>query len=85
MPLYEYKCECGRTMDVLVRGGREPGTCDDAVEASGWCPRGGKLTKMLSAPSIGRAGQAMYDLSTGKQVDAGQCGHCGQDPGSCDN
>lgn len=87
MPIYEYRCECGKSMDVLVRGGKEPGTCDDALEASGWCSRGGKLARQLSAPNIGKGGGgAMYDLSTGRQVDANaNCGHCGMTPGSCES
>jgi predicted nucleic acid-binding Zn ribbon protein len=84
MPIFEYRCECGKNMDVLVRGGREPTTCTDAGEASDWCSREGKVAKQLSAPHVARSGGGpMYDLSSGSQVDAGSCGHCGQVPGSC--
>lgn len=84
MPMYEYRCECGKTMDVLVRNGREPGSCLDAESESGWCNRGGALTRMLSAPAIAKGGKSMYDLSTGQRVDASaECGHCGSTPGSC--
>lgn len=84
MPIYEYRCECGKKMEVLVRGGAAPTTCNDAMEAADWCQRGGKLNRLVSAPNITSGGPAMFDLSTGKPVDStAECGHCGQTPGSC--
>lgn len=84
MPIYEYRCECGKKMDVLVRGGNVPVTCGDAMEASDWCHRAGKLNRLMSAPHIGAAGPAMFDLSTGKPVDStAECNHCGSTPGAC--
>lgn len=84
MPIYEYRCECGRRLDVLVRGGGEPTSCTEAGEASDWCSRGGALTKLLSAPNVGRSGATGYDLGTGKPVNMdASCGRCGNTPGSC--
>lgn len=82
MPVYEYQCECGKRMDVLVRG-TEPTSCADANEASDWCMRGGALSRQLSAPYVGKgsAGPA-YNSSTGAPAEA-SCGHCGEVPGSC--
>lgn len=84
MPVYEYRCECGKTMDVLVRGA-EPATCGDAMEAADWCARGGRLARQLSAPYIGSGGGgSVYNSHTGAEVSgADSCGHCGQAPGSC--
>lgn len=89
MPIYEYRCECGKHMDVLVRGGREPTTCDEAGEASNYCMKEGKLTRTVSAAHVGGAvrdnsGPA-YCSETGAERPAGGCGHCGQNPGSCES
>lgn len=81
MPMFEYQCECGKRMDVLVRG-TEPATCLDATEASDWCSRGGKLAKMISAPYVATGGERFVNSATGQPADA-SCGHCGQTPGSC--
>ncbi len=91
MPIFEYRCECGRRMDVLVRGGREPCNCEEAGEASDWCMKAGKLTKAVTAAHVGSAARdtgRSYDSGSGKDVSdspGGSCGHCGQVPGSCEN
>lgn len=84
MPVFEYQCECGKRMDVLVRG-TEPVTCEDALEASDWCSRGGKLAKRVSAPYISKSGGGtFYNSHTGAEVAGSEtCGHCGNAPGSC--
>lgn len=85
MPIYEYRCDCGRQMDVLVRGA-EPTTCSDAMEASGWCSKSGKLHKLLSAPHIATGAQRGYRSDTGERVEMSggeSCGACGMAPGSC--
>ena len=56
MPIYEYRCECGKHMDVLVRGGREPTTCDEAGEASNYCMKEGRLTRAVTAAGLVIAG-----------------------------
>jgi hypothetical protein len=78
MPVFAYRCDCGRTVDVLVRGGREPATCDDVPELAG-CATAGTLTKQLSAPYVGSSG------GTGASEAPATCGHCGNAPGSCMN
>lgn len=84
MPVYEYRCECGKTMDVLVRGGAEPTTCADAMEASDWCGRGGRLARQISAPYVASAAAWGFRSDTGEAVRADtSCGHCGSVPGSC--
>lgn len=86
MPVFEYRCECGKRMDILVRNGREPATCSDADEASDWCRRGGRLTRQVSAPYVGSAaGSWGFRTDTGEAVRTGgeTCGHCGGIPGSC--
>ncbi len=86
MPIYEYRCECGDVVEALVRSGREPTTGD---EAGHFCDTGGKLVKLISAHSVGRAGSrasdgAYRDSSSGASVSAdATCGSCGQTPGSC--
>lgn len=89
MPIFEYRCECGKHMDVLVRGGQEPATCDQAGEASNWCMKEGKLTRAVTAAHVGGSardgsGPRAYNSETGAQVQGGGCGRCGQNPGSCD-
>jgi predicted nucleic acid-binding Zn ribbon protein len=82
MPIYTYRCACGKTADVLVRGS-EPVTCDDVPELIGVCAEPGVLTKQLSAPYIGRASGG--GGSPAPSAGEGQCGHCGNAPGSCEN
>ncbi len=86
MPVFEYQCECGKKMDVLVRG-NEPATCDAALEASDWCSRGGKLSKLISAPYLSKSsGATFYNSHTGAESAAStECGHCGTAPGSCES
>lgn len=91
MPIYTYRCDCGKTADVLVRGGHEPLSCDEVPELSDGCtcaagsPTHGKLTKLLSAPYIasGAAAVAGRDCGPGGAPEPGMCGHCGTAPGSC--
>lgn len=85
MPLYTYRCACGESADVLVRG-REPASCDEVRELAGRCQDtsqacGGRLTRQLSAPYVGRGGGA----ERAPAADPSNCGHCGMTPGSCDN
>lgn len=84
MPIYAYRCTCGKTTDVLVRG-REPTTCDDVPALMGRCDSPGALTKLLSAPYVGRSGGALAAADRAcETVSAGEgCGHCGMTPGSC--
>ena len=77
MPVHAYRCDCGRTADVLVKGSIEPQTCDDAPRDFAGCARAGVLTRQVSAPYIGRAGVG------GRSEPAPQgCDHC-NDPGNC--
>lgn len=86
MPIFEYSCDCGRRLDVLVRSGREPQTCDEAGEASDWCMKEGKLRRMVTAAHVGSGGPDRgYRSDTGAPAETGGCGHCGQVPGSCDS
>jgi predicted nucleic acid-binding Zn ribbon protein len=78
MPIYAYRCTCGKIADVLVRGA-EPTCCDDVPELSGTCASPGKLVKLLSAPYVGRASGG----GASAPADTGSCGHCGMTPGSC--
>ena len=77
MPVYAYHCSCGRSADVLVKGPREPQTCDDVPRDFTGCSGAGTLTRQLSAPYIGKAGVG------GRSEPAPQgCDHC-NDPESC--
>lgn len=78
MPIHTYRCDCGRSADVLVRGGRTPRTCDDVPAEFGFCAQPQALTRELSAPYVGRAAAAGTGLSEREA-----CGHCGNTPGSC--
>lgn len=78
MPIYAYRCACGKTADVLVRG-REPASCDDVAEFGGLCASPGALTRQLSAPYVSKTGST----STPSRQQPGDCGHCGMTPGSC--
>lgn len=83
MPIYEYRCECGKVVEALVRNGREPGTCGDTGQ---FCDTEGKLKKLISAHNVGTAGGSAYRISESgaSEVNAGaSCGSCGQVPGSC--
>ncbi len=80
MPIYAYRCACGKTADVLVRG-LEPTSCDDVPELAGRCESPGKLTRLLSAPYVAKSGST----STPSASEAPSCGHCGMAPGSCEN
>ncbi|MEN9787510.1 MAG: hypothetical protein RLZZ299_2774 [Pseudomonadota bacterium] len=79
MPIHTYRCACGRSADVLVRGERVLRTCDDAPNEFGFCAAPQALTRQLTAPYVGRAvpGAASRERET--------CGHCGSVPGSCDS
>lgn len=91
MPIYTYQCACGKSADVLVRGGREPVSCDEVPELSDGCtcthesPHHGKLKKLLSAPYIatGAAPRAGADCGPSGPPEPGMCGSCGMQPGSC--
>lgn len=85
MPIYAYRCACGKTADVLVRG-REPQSCDDVPELSGSClsessSGPGALSRMITAPYVGRGGS----ISESGPAAGESCGHCGNTPSSCDN
>ena len=80
MPIYAYRCACGKTADVLVRG-REPQTCDDVPELAGLCAEPGALARMITAPYVGKGGAGG---GRAPAVEPGAtCGHCGNVPGSC--
>ncbi|MES2640568.1 MAG: hypothetical protein V4850_13830 [Myxococcota bacterium] len=85
MPIYAYRCACGKTADVLVRG-LEPQSCDDVPElsgATGICASPGTLSRMVTAPYVGKGGSTG---GGGASPSAGEsCGHCGNAPNSCDN
>ena len=75
MPMYEYRCECGKAFEVLVRGGREPMTCDETSDRALSCAGTGRLSRMLSVINVGGA-------AAGRDP-APECGACGRAPGSC--
>lgn len=78
MPVYGYRCECGKTVDVLVRSGREPQLCDEVNERGFICEAGGgRLSRQLSAPYVGTG-------TKGGAAEADPCSHCGSTPGSCE-
>lgn len=77
MPIYAYRCECGKTADVLVRSGLEPSSCDDVPELSGMCASPGRLSRQLTAAYVAKGG------ATSKSSPDPTCGHCGSTPGSC--
>lgn len=77
MPIYEYRCECGKKVEALVRGGREPLTCDEVGDRHNFCENAGKLTRLLSAAAIGKSGGS---IGGGEEA---TCGSCGRVPGSC--
>ncbi|MFZ5481315.1 MAG: hypothetical protein ACOZNI_31435 [Myxococcota bacterium] len=77
MPIYGYKCSCGKQADVLVRGGREPTTCEEVPELG--CEGHGTLTRLLSAPYVGSSGGGRAEPMAASP----SCGHCGNAPGSC--
>ncbi len=83
MPIYEYRCECGKKLEALVRSGREPSTCDEAMDRYQSCEGQGKLVRLLSTISIGRSGGSS---GGGGAYEGGEatCGSCGMAPGSCD-
>lgn len=82
MPIYTYRCECGKQADVLVRGGREPQTCEDVPELIGHCETTGALTRALTAPYVG-SGRSSRG-SAEREMPAG-CAHCPNAPGSCES
>jgi hypothetical protein len=82
MPIYAYRCACGKTADVLVRG-REPSTCDDVPELSGLCADAGALSRVVTAPYIGKGGGGGSGRATPASGES--CGHCGSVPGSCES
>jgi hypothetical protein len=77
MPIYAYRCTCGKEADVLVRNGREPVRSDDAKEFQ--CCENGVLTRLLSAPWVGSSSGGRAE----PMAAAPSCGHCGNAPGSC--
>mgnify|MGYP003336790747 CR=1 FL=1 len=82
MPIYAYQCpSCGKSADVLVRGGREPSTTDDVPELFNCCDQSGPIVKKLSAPYVARGG--VTSVSSRSAPDPGTCGSCGMAPGSC--
>ncbi|MSP55753.1 MAG: zinc ribbon domain-containing protein [Myxococcales bacterium] len=88
MPIFEYRCECGKRMDVLVRGGKEPCNCEEAGEASDWCMKARALTRAVTAAHVASGARdtgRSYNSGTGAEVAPADCGHCGQTPGSCEN
>jgi predicted nucleic acid-binding Zn ribbon protein len=74
MPLYEYACECGTHLEVLVRGGREPSVASDAGHV---CDSGGRLIRVVTAAAVGGSG------GNSKASADPMCGSCGRVPGSC--
>lgn len=76
MPMYEYRCDCGKTFEVLVRGGREPLTCDETSDRSLACAGEGRLSRMLSVINVGGP-------ATGRDPAPAGCGACGREQGSC--
>ncbi len=74
MPIYAYRCACGKSADVLVRSGREPRTCDEVPELA-LCTEAGALSRRLTAAYVGSSG--------GKSAPDPTCGACGSTPGSC--
>ncbi len=78
MPMYEYRCDCGKTFDVLVRRGREPLTCDETADRSLSCAGTGRLSRLLSAVNVGNAA----NQGSGDPAPGGGCGACGA-PESC--
>ncbi len=79
MPIFAYKCSCGKTADVLVRG-REPADCDDVPELAGRCATPGTLSRVVTAAYLGRGGTT----SRSSPEQPADCGHCGA-PDSCEN
>lgn len=75
MPVFAYQCSCGRTADILVKGGHAPQTCDDAPRDFAGCAAAGVLTRKLSSPYIGKGG-----TGPAERAPAG-CDHC-NDPES---
>ncbi len=80
MPIHAYRCACGKQADVLVRSGREPMTCDEASAFGCMAEPPGDLTRMVSAGHVGASGPGVRQ----RETEAGNCGHCGMTPGSCD-
>ena len=82
MPIYAYRCACGKTADVLVRAS-EPTCCDDAREFAGACGQAGgaagTLTRLLSAPYVGRSNGGGGRSAAPAEA---ECGACGMAPGS---
>ncbi|MDP2313272.1 MAG: hypothetical protein Q8P41_10230 [Pseudomonadota bacterium] len=82
MPIYAYRCACGKTADVLVRG-LEPQTCDDVPELSGLCAEPGLLSRTVTAPYVGRGASGGGGGASPSMGES--CGHCGNTPGSCES
>lgn len=77
MPMYTYRCSCGKSADVLVRG-REPTSCDEVRELAGACDGTGTLSRQLSAPYVARGGATSRPSTEAPSP----CDHC-SNPGAC--
>ena len=80
MPIYEYRCECGKVIEAIQRlSDPELASCGE------YCAKGlgnGKVSRMLSAHNIARGMMSSSAVDSGPAGDP-SCGSCGRAPGSC--
>lgn len=80
MPIYEYRCECGKVIEAIQRlSDPELASCGEyCVGGDG----GGRVTRLLSAHNVSRGLMSSSAISSGPAADP-TCGSCGRAPGSC--
>ena len=87
MPIYEYRCECGATLESLEPVGSRRETCGELCPqqkrpgraASAWAPGTGRLERLLSASGIrgdGREARAPVFDPVRQQNRPGGCDDC---------
>lgn len=80
MPIYEYRCECGKVIEAIQRLSDPELACCGEYCVSG---RGdGKVSRMLSAHNVARGLMSSGVVNSGPTSDP-TCGGCGRAPGSC--
>lgn len=96
MPIYEYRCECGATLESLESVGSKRETCAELCAqrqkpgraASACAPGTGRLERILSATGIrgdGREAKAPIFDPVRQQNRPGGCEDCSCDAGDGDS
>lgn len=77
MPIFEYKCKCGKIFEILHLPGKETGRVS--------CPEcgGTEVSRMISKPFLPSSVGAPADLSSNNSCCGGKPESEGCTPGSC--